>query len=255
MSSLSYLDKQNSIIVALCYYAVLPLAVAYLYLVKVWIPRKMRDRNAMCLKKTIMIYNLLQILMNVYIIKKCFSLMGMSLLNLWSNLCSPVSAVYTGPDVRSEIFSIVFYYNTNKVMDLLDTIFYSVRKKESQITFLHVIHHEIALWMGWVNVFYIKDELAVRLITLNTSVHVIMYIYYFLAGIGVSAKYLWWKKYVTKIQILQFLAGITMLAKMMLDGCESNLLFIVIWGVPAVFFLILFLDFYKKTYTKGHKEN
>ncbi|CAH1406927.1 unnamed protein product [Nezara viridula] len=216
----------------------------------------MRDRNAMNLKKTIMVYNLVQIMINVYIVKKCFSLMGMSLMNLWSNLCNPVSAVHTGPDIQKEIFITVFYYYSNKMMDLLDTIFYSLRKKKSQITFLHVIHHVIALWLAWMNVFYIKEELVIRFVAMNTTVHVIMYIYYFLAGIAVSTeKYLWWKKYVTTIQILQFIAAISMLCKMMSDGCKPNALFIVSWGFPAVFFLILFLDFYRQTYYKWNKLN
>ena len=40
---------------------------------------------------------------------------------------------------------------------------------------------------------------------LNTFVHVIMYTYYMLAAVGPQMqKYLWWKKYLTLLQIVQF---------------------------------------------------
>ena len=40
---------------------------------------------------------------------------------------------------------------------------------------------------------------------LSTSVHVVMYLYYFLAAMGPSLQpYLWWKKYITQLQLVQF---------------------------------------------------
>ena len=39
--------------------------------------------------------------------------------------------------------------------------------------------------------------------TINCFVHIIMYSYYFLSGLGPSVqKYLWWKKYVTLLQLV-----------------------------------------------------
>lgn len=38
---------------------------------------------------------------------------------------------------------------------------------------------------------------------LNASIHMIMYSYYFLAALGPQMqKYLWWKKYLTRLQIV-----------------------------------------------------
>ena len=40
--------------------------------------------------------------------------------------------------------------------------------------------------------------------TLNSFIHVIMYIYYGLAGLGPHMqKYLWWKKYLTRLQLVR----------------------------------------------------
>ena len=37
---------------------------------------------------------------------------------------------------------------------------------------------------------------------LNCAVHVLMYTYYMLAAIGVDQRYLWWKRYLTRIQLV-----------------------------------------------------
>ena len=42
---------------------------------------------------------------------------------------------------------------------------------------------------------------------LNTFVHTVMYSYYLLAALGPRVRpYLWWKKYLTKLQLTQFVA-------------------------------------------------
>lgn len=45
----------------------------------------------------------------------------------------------------------VWIYLIVKVIDLLDTIFFVLRKKQNQVTFLHVYHHTgmvVAVWSG-----------------------------------------------------------------------------------------------------------
>ena len=40
---------------------------------------------------------------------------------------------------------------------------------------------------------------------LNCFVHCVMYGYYFLAGLGPAVRrYLWWKRYLTQLQMIQF---------------------------------------------------
>ena len=40
---------------------------------------------------------------------------------------------------------------------------------------------------------------------LNAGVHTFMYLYYLLAALGPEVqKYLWWKKYLTRMQMIQF---------------------------------------------------
>jgi elongation of very long chain fatty acids protein 1 len=44
---------------------------------------------------------------------------------------------------------------------------------------------------------------------INSSVHVVMYLYYGLSALGpVAQPYLWWKKYMTAIQLVRNLVGL-----------------------------------------------
>jgi elongation of very long chain fatty acids protein 4 len=42
--------------------------------------------------------------------------------------------------------------------------------------------------------------------TINSGIHVIMYTYYFLASMGIDRRWLWWKRWLTQMQIAQFFA-------------------------------------------------
>lgn len=43
---------------------------------------------------------------------------------------------------------------------------------------------------------------------LNTFVHIVMYFYYFLTALGPQVqKYLWWKKYLTTLQMVSYVSS------------------------------------------------
>jgi elongation of very long chain fatty acids protein 7 len=49
----------------------------------------------------------------------------------------------------------------------------------------------------------ISDGHGTLIIVLNSLVHVVMYSYYFMAALGPKMqKYLWWKKYLTSMQLV-----------------------------------------------------
>ena len=49
----------------------------------------------------------------------------------------------------------VHLYFIVKVVDLLDTVFFVLRKKQNQVTFLHVYHHVGMVIAGWIAVKYL----------------------------------------------------------------------------------------------------
>lgn len=89
-----------------------------------------------------------------------------------------------------------------QVGELLDTVFFVLMKKETHISFLHLLHHSLALWTVWLDVnLGITGQTALFPI-LNCSVHVVMYTYYGLAALPKEIRpKLWWKKYVTQFQV------------------------------------------------------
>ncbi|GBP25757.1 Elongation of very long chain fatty acids protein AAEL008004 [Eumeta japonica] len=86
---------------------------------------------------------------------------------------------------------------------------------------------------------------------LNTFVHIVMYSYYFLAGMGPAVqKYLWWKKYLTVLQMVQFVLVFLHAFQLLFIECDYPRAFVWWIGMHAVLFYYLFSDFYKQAYIK-----
>lgn len=54
---------------------------------------------------------------------------------------------------------VVYCYMIVKILDLFDTIFFVLRKKGQQISFLHVYHHVAILLGAWIGVQWAPGEL------------------------------------------------------------------------------------------------
>ena len=126
--------------------------------------------------------------------------------------------------LRLQMASVCWWFYISKILELFDTLFFVLRKKQSQITFLHVYHHSTMIWNWWIAAKYVaggqraftnphKTSTLLLCIfftitaffqgIINSGVHVIMYGYYALAAMGPEVqRYLWWKKYITKLQLV-----------------------------------------------------
>jgi elongation of very long chain fatty acids protein 7 len=87
---------------------------------------------------------------------------------------------------------------------------------------------------------------------LNTGVHIVMYTYYMLAAMGPAVqKYLWWKKYLTVFQMVQFIAVMIHAFQLLFSNpCGYSVAFVTFIGLHAVMFYFLFKDFYDQAYKK-----
>ncbi len=77
--------------------------------------------------------------------------------------------------------------------------------------------------------------------------HVIMYFYYLLAALGVKGVFKW-KKWMTRIQILQFVLILAYYLSTFVRGCKVDKIIAVVLAFNTITFLYLFIQFYYKTY-------
>ncbi|KAK7468902.1 Fatty acyl-CoA elongase/Polyunsaturated fatty acid specific elongation enzyme [Stygiomarasmius scandens] len=97
---------------------------------------------------------------------------------------------------RMEFYYMINYYF--KYLELLDTVFLAFKKKP--LAFLHVFHHSATALLCYSQLEG-KTSISWTVITLNLTVHVLMYYYYYATAGGAK---IWWKKYLTMMQIIQF---------------------------------------------------
>lgn len=94
----------------------------------------------------------------------------------------------------------------SKFLEFADTTWMVLRKKNEQVSTLHVIHHVIMGPIMWAVVTLSPGGPSAFGPMMNSGVHTVMYFYYFLTGVGVPLPR-WIKQNVTTIQIVQFVVG------------------------------------------------
>lgn len=56
-----------------------------------------------------------------------------------------------------QIVKAIWWYYVSKLIEFLDTIFFILRKKEKQLTFLHVYHHSTMFILWWIGVKWVPS--------------------------------------------------------------------------------------------------
>jgi hypothetical protein len=82
-----------------------------------------------------------------------------------------------------------------------------------------------------------------------------MYTYYLLAALGPRVQpYLWWKKYLTAFQMLQFVAIMIHAFQLLFIDCNYPKAFVWWIGMHAVMFFFLFNEFYQQSYAQRNRK-
>ncbi|KAG7299706.1 hypothetical protein JYU34_016704 [Plutella xylostella] len=219
----------------------------YLMFVFKWGPAWMKKRQPFNLDKVLIVYNAIQVVLCAYIFV-CAIRFGWGWDYKW--ICQPVDYSDTPKAIREA--SIVQLYYLTKILDLLDTVFFVLRKKFNQVSFLHVYHHTGMVVLIWAAATYYPGGHGTLIGVINCFVHTVMYSYYLLTVAYPEKKNnLWWKKYITQLQILQFfLCVLHMTTIVFKPDCEYPRWISAVFLPQNLFMLILFIDFYIKAYIK-----
>lgn len=226
---------------------IVSIVAVYLYLVLSLGPKLMAKHESFKLNKVLLFYNL-----------------GMAAANLWLFIQGLWVSNYGldtwgcgkfGGDIRKSprrgIYLGYLFFLT-KLIELLDTVFFVLRKKKEQITFLHVFHHSVVPLFCWIGIKLAPGGPNGFFPLVNSFIHVVMYSYYALTTFGPSIQpYLWWKKYLTRLQMTQFvLVMVNAATTFMSADCKFPILFAYLQLTVAVTFFILFAMFYKNAYQR-----
>ncbi|KAJ8732297.1 hypothetical protein PYW08_015027 [Mythimna loreyi] len=209
-------------------------------------PRFMKNRRPFELKLPIMLYNIFQILLSVFLVYEGLNYL---LMEDYSFGCDPFINSDDTRVTRTAVCS--WFYFFGKLTELLDTVFFVFRKKSRQISTLHLYHHSMVAISSWGATKYFPVGPFILIGTLNSFVHILMYTYYFIAGLGPQyQKYLWWKKYVTLIQLTQFLVVITHNTNALFHDCNYPKHVHIFCIVNTSLLFYMFSNFYYNTYIK-----
>ncbi|KAL0892503.1 hypothetical protein ABMA27_015606 [Loxostege sticticalis] len=226
------------------------LVIAYLaYVLKIG-PDYMKNREPYKLKNTILVYNAIQVILSAYFVY-------LSLLSLIPFGFFPETCVEDDPEKRKVMIYAVYIYFLGKITELLDTVFFVLRKKYNQVSFLHVYHHSSVIVGTWLMFRYSISQTAVYAAFINSLVHVVMYFYYFMAALGPQyQKYLTWKKHITTFQLVQFVSMFCHQVIMLLrsKNCTHSVAGLIYVFYSTVLFFKLFSNFYNQSYNKAQKK-
>lgn len=139
-------------------------------------PRFMRNRPAFRLRTLINCYNLLQIVWNSYVayyvsllphvgIQCYFIIVNLPYTQIfyWTLAQGDISlscqsSVIDGSQRQRHIAIATYLYFMAKVIDLMDTLFFVLAKKNDHVTFLHIYHHALMVLSTYIGVKFLPGE-------------------------------------------------------------------------------------------------
>ncbi|KAL0869580.1 hypothetical protein ABMA27_005842 [Loxostege sticticalis] len=218
----------------------------YLILIKVILPTFMKHRRPYELRTIIKWYNVVQIIANAVV--------------TWGIMTSGWTTTYHFgcmlPDYSMKpeplrMLRFLWWTIVLKLLELWETVFFVLRKKERQASFLHVYHHVSTLVIVWSGAKYVGGGITSFSPMINNAVHVIMYSYYLLSAEGsprIKTYLIKYKKWLTIMQMIQFTLMLLYSAQVFLPSCPAPLGITYMYFPNVIFVYYMFYDFFKKNY-------
>ncbi|XP_075156723.1 very long chain fatty acid elongase 7-like [Haematobia irritans] len=209
-------------------------------------PKLMSKRQPFELKTFIKFYNIIQVFLNAYIF---FGLIDSYILHPKHNLsCTNLPQNEFSPKTIVQA-KFTYYYFLSKMVDLIETVVFVLRKKYNQISHLHIYHHVLMAYGTYIHLSLTFGTQITFIAVPNSLVHVFMYVYYLLAAMEVNINLAAWKPRMTQMQITQLLIIIFVLSMPLTNNwCGVPIFWVALSVFQNVYLVVLFLNFYIKTY-------
>ena len=173
-----------------------PLLLSALYLAMIYGGRRwMRTRQPLHVRGPMLAYNLYQTTLNLWMVGAFLGEVYSSGMPVWG------SGIDSSTVHGRRLGFLIYAHYHNKYVEYADTLFMVLRRKDDQISFLHVYHHALLPWSWYAVVRWAPGGDAWFGAYCNSLVHVFMYAYYLCAVLGDRCP---WKRQLTQMQMGQF---------------------------------------------------
>ncbi|XP_054739566.1 elongation of very long chain fatty acids protein 7-like [Anastrepha obliqua] len=236
--------------------SIIALSLCYLIVVLLIGPAFMRNRKPFNIKNLILTYNFLQIIANCWLCYLFVSIFYAQRADVPDFGC--LSKFEHSPALQKiNVYGLYAFYIL-KLIDYVETVFFVLRKSFKQVSFLHVYHHiMMSLFVYYLGTYYGAAGQYCSVIPLNCAVHGFMYTYYLVAALQPNMKMgLWWKKYITILQLGQFVLvfihhSYPLFFRTKCAFPKGLLLFAVCQSIIMIW---LFGNFYRRTYLRTNQK-
>ncbi|XP_045493152.1 elongation of very long chain fatty acids protein AAEL008004-like [Colias croceus] len=229
---------------------VLGIVACYLFFCTRLGPYFMSNKEPYELKTAIKLYNIFQVLISSFLVYEGFIYVSHQDYDFKCQAPDDVDSPRSHRIARN-----IYIYFALKLIELLDTIFFVLRKSYRQVSSLHLHHHSLMPMASWIAIKYIPGGQCVLVGWVNSFVHVIMYGYYLISGMGPQyKKYLWWKKYVTVLQLVQFAFIFCHSIRSLFYPCGYPTAIKYLTVMYSIVFMNMFGQFYYQSYVKPKKQ-
>ncbi|XP_043468600.1 elongation of very long chain fatty acids protein 4-like [Leptopilina heterotoma] len=232
------------------WYPIVILSIYFFIVLKLG-PAYMKNRAAYKLNTFIKCFNIFHIFANAYLlinISSCYPFLKVL-------ECRPI--IYNTDHCGMLIAKLTYFAIWLKLIDLTETVIYILRKKNNQVSILHLYHHTTTFLIVVVFSKYLTSDVVMLGPILNAFVHVIMYTYYLLSNFEgpIKQKIMPFKRYLTLLQMGQFIIVIAQFSlALTYKHCEVPKWGIIVGLLNYIFNFCLFYSFYRKTYIDTKKK-
>lgn len=224
----------------------------YLFIVKYAGPRFMRDRKPFDFPRLLFVYNMALVLLSAWMV---YEFLAAGWWNDYSLECEECD--YSDTPRNARMIRVAWVFWISKHIEFFDTYFFILKKKFTHVSTLHVVHHTLMAFTWWFGVKHSPGGLGTFHALINSAVHTIMYLYYGISALGPSYRHLlWWKKYLTTLQMTQFIVVVVHMLNIAIrhPTCVYPTVFKIIIACYGVLFYYLFAGFWRSAYSSAKKK-